>query len=100
MRGHTRRRDSLLMPDRHASTFYEIRVRGVLGEMLVSAFPALHCTAHDGDTVLSGHLADQAALHGVLGLIESLSLELLSVRRIAGRSPHSCDDRSHPLRQD
>jgi len=45
-------------------------------------------------------LADQAALHGVLGLIESLGLELLSVHRSAGRSPHSCDDRSHPLRQD
>ena len=66
----------------------------VLGEMLLSALPALLCTAHDGDSVLSGRLADQAALHGVLGQIESLGLELLTVGRIAGRSPDSGEDAS------
>ena len=58
---------------------YEIRVRGVLGGTLVSAFPALSATSVDGDTVLSGKLVDQVALHGVLGQIECLGLELRSV---------------------
>jgi hypothetical protein len=33
--------------------------------------------------VLTGPLADQAALYGVLGQIEALGLELLEVRRPA-----------------
>jgi hypothetical protein len=41
---------------------YQIRVRGQLGETMRSAFPALRAQAEDGDTVLTGVLADQAAL--------------------------------------
>ena len=38
--------------------------------------------APDGtETVLSGPLADQAALYGLLAQIEELGLELLEVRR-------------------
>lgn len=60
---------------------YEIRVRGVLGETLLSAFPDLEAEARTADTVLAGRLPDQAALHGVLARIEALGLELLEVRR-------------------
>ena len=60
---------------------YEIRVQGVLGEALLSEFPALSGKSHDGDTVLEGCL-DQAALHGVLHEIESLGLKLLAVSRV------------------
>ena len=61
---------------------YRIRVRGLLGETMRSAFPALQARASGGDTVLTGPLADQAALHGVLTEIEALGLELLEVRRL------------------
>jgi len=47
-----------------------------------SAFPALQATASGGDTVLTGQLADRAALYGVLAEIEALGLELLEVRRL------------------
>jgi hypothetical protein len=60
---------------------YEIRVRGHLGETLLTAFPGLHGEARGADTVLSGDLPDQAALYGVLAQIEALGLELLEVRR-------------------
>jgi hypothetical protein len=60
---------------------YEICVRGVLGPTLLGAFPMLDGSDRDGDTVLRGPLPDQAALHGILGQIESLGLELLAVRR-------------------
>jgi hypothetical protein len=63
---------------------YRIRVRGVLGETLLSAFPDLHAESCAGETVLAGALADQAALHGVLGQIEALGLELLAVCREDG----------------
>jgi hypothetical protein len=61
---------------------YCFRVRGRLGETMLSAFPALHATASGADTVLTGRLADRAALHGVLAVIEALGLELLEVRRL------------------
>lgn len=65
-----------------SSPTYEISVTGVLGETLLSAFPALGASARAGNTVLRGRLPDQAALHGVLAQIESLGLELIAVRRI------------------
>lgn len=60
---------------------YEVRVRGLLGETLLGAFPGLHSEARGGDTVLIGVVRDQAALHGVLAQVEALGLELLEVRR-------------------
>jgi hypothetical protein len=60
---------------------YEIRVRGILGDRLLTAFPDLAAVTDDGDTLLVGGLPDQSALHGVLGHIESLGLELVEVRR-------------------
>ena len=60
---------------------YEIRVGGQLGELLRGAFPGLHAQEHGAETVLTGELPDQAALHGVLAQIESLGLELLELRR-------------------
>ena len=64
-----------------AETFYEIRVRGLLGPATLNAFSALASGRRDGDTVLSGALPDQAALCGVLHQIESLGLDLIAVRR-------------------
>jgi hypothetical protein len=61
---------------------YQVRVRGVLGQTMLSAFPALRARAEGGDTVLTGVLADQAALYGVLAEAEALGLELVEVRRL------------------
>jgi len=69
------------MDERAAATYYEIRVRGMLGDTLLMAFPGFHPRAQGGDTVLVGALPDQAALHGALARIETLGLELLEVRR-------------------
>ena len=61
---------------------YEIRVRGQLGETLLGAFPGLRAQAQGAETVLTGEITDQAALHGVLAQIEALGLELLELRRM------------------
>ena len=66
---------------------YKIYVRGRLGETLRSAFPTLRARTRGDDTMLTGVLADQAALYGVLAEIEELGLELIEVRRLAPRRP-------------
>jgi hypothetical protein len=60
---------------------YQIRVRGRLGRTMRRAFPALHAETRGKDTLLTGALADQAALFGVLTQVEALGLELVEVRR-------------------
>jgi hypothetical protein len=65
-----------------SSADYQIRVRGHLGATMLRAFPALHARTRDGDTLLRGGIADQAALHGVLAKVEALGLELVEVRRL------------------
>lgn len=61
---------------------YEICVGGHLGEMIRAAFADLRIQVRGGDTVLSGVMADQAALFGVLRQVEALGLELIEVRRV------------------
>jgi hypothetical protein len=62
--------------------WYQIRVTGRLGQIICSAFAAFQARPEGGDTVLTGMLADQAALYGVLAEAEALGLELIEVRRL------------------
>ena len=77
---------------------YQIRIRARLGQTMRRAFPALQAETRGEDTLLTGALADQAALFGVLTQIEALGLELVEVRRC--ESPGMCDAASpwHPER--
>lgn len=61
-------------------TQYQIRVKGQLDTRWQDWFDGLTITlTDDGDTVLSGVIVDQAALHGVLKKICNLGLTLISV---------------------
>jgi len=66
---------------------YQIRVRGRLGQTIRAAFPALRARVDGGDTVLTGVLADQPAVYGVLAEAEALGLELIEVRRLPSDEP-------------
>lgn len=66
-----------------SSERYEIHISGRLGETTLAAFQELGAEFRPVQTVLAGELPDQAALHGVLGRIHSLGLELLEVRRLS-----------------
>ena len=68
---------------------YEFRVRGRLAERLLSSFDGFDAEIRPVETILSGEVVDQAALHGVLEQIESLGLELVEVRQV--------DERQQPL---
>ena len=48
---------------------------------MLGAFPELRARTRNHETLLTGALPDQSALHGVLARIEALGLELLEVRR-------------------
>ncbi len=60
--------------------WYEIRVEGELPSDWSDWFEGLdiHCGSH-GETILSGLLTDQAAVHRILNKIRDLNLKLLSV---------------------
>jgi hypothetical protein len=62
------------------SLVYRIRVRGQLGPQWAAWFEGLSLVeTAGGDTTLTGQLADQSALHGVLARVRDLGLELVSV---------------------
>ena len=75
---------------------YQIRVRGRLGLTMRRAFPALHAETRGKDTLLTGALADQAALFGVLTQVEALGLELVEVRRLPRRRNDKTSSRRSP----
>lgn len=59
---------------------YEIRLRGQLDNEWTDWFEGLTITLEsDGDTLLTGVVIDQAALHGLLKKIRDLGLALVSV---------------------
>ena len=70
--------------------YYEIKIKGQLDQRWSEWFGGLRLTHLDGDeTLLSGLLADQAALHGLLERIRDLNLTLISVTSGDGSSHDS-----------
>jgi outer membrane PBP1 activator LpoA protein len=62
---------------------YRIVVRSELGERFASAFEGMRMETEDGQTILTGEMADQPHLFGVLERINGLGLELLSVQAVS-----------------
>jgi hypothetical protein len=60
---------------------YEIRVEGILDRSWTAWFEGLQVDSDGRQTVISGPVADQAALHGLLNKVCDLGLVLISVRR-------------------
>jgi hypothetical protein len=84
MTGHKRRRElsNELNPktDPSQPVVYQIRIKGHLGCEWTDWFEGLTITLEkDGDTLLTGPVVDQAALHGLLKKVRDLGLPLVSV---------------------
>ena len=62
---------------------YQIRIKGHLGHEWTDWFGGLTLTLEDnGETLLTGPVIDQAALHGLLRKVRDLGVPLLSVSRV------------------
>ena len=63
---------------------YEIRLKGHLEYRWAAWLEGLTITLEDtGDTLLTGQVVDQAALHGVLRRVRDLGMPLIAVSRIS-----------------
>jgi hypothetical protein len=64
-------------------TRYQIRVKGQLDSQWIDWFEGLTITLEDnGDTLLTGPVIDQAALHGLLKKVRDLGMPLISVSTV------------------
>jgi hypothetical protein len=69
--------------DDDRGTFYEIHIKGHLDKSWAEWLGGLEIELlKNGEMLLSGHIADQAALMGILTKLYNLNLTLLSFNRI------------------
>ena len=78
--------------DSGQSVIYQIRIKGHLCREWSDWFGGLAIRLTDnGETVLTGSVADQAALHGLLKKVRDLGLPLLSVNRVEPKPANGLD---------
>jgi hypothetical protein len=71
------------LTDQDRPTVYQIRVKGHLGMRWDDWFDRMTLTTEaNGDTLLTGPVVDQAALHGLLKKVRDLGLPLLAIVRV------------------
>ena len=73
--------DQHILPEyRDESGLYEIRIKGHLDDRWADRFGNVVITLEDnGNTLLTCHVIDQAALHGLLKKVRDLGMPLVSV---------------------
>ena len=70
-------------PDADQQTIYQFKLKGHLSQQWLNWFEGLIVTLEeDGNTLLSGTVVDQSALHGILKKIRDLGMPLLSMNLI------------------
>lgn len=70
-------------PEADKPMVYEFRIKGHLGQQRMEWFEGLTVTLEeDGNTLLSGTVVDQSAVHGILKKIRDLGMSLLAVNQV------------------
>ena len=87
--------DSELLGAVVPSSYYEIRVAGVLPPEALLDFDRLNASIEPVETLVHGPIQDQAALHGLLARLEAFGLQVIEVRRLHDRDP-SVEDQGRP----
>jgi hypothetical protein len=62
---------------------YRIVVQDELSDRYAAAFEGMQLETRDGRTILTGEVADQSHLHGILDRIGALGLKLVSVQDLS-----------------
>ncbi len=76
-------------PTPSQTVIYQIRLKGHLDSQWTDWFDDLTITLEDdGNTLLSGPVTDQAALHGLLKKVRDLGMPLVSVNRVQFNETH------------
>lgn len=74
------------MKTKNDAAFYEIRIKGLLGQNTLIWFEDFAVEySEDGETILNGPIVDQAAMYGILNRISELGLTLTLFRKIGNR---------------
>ena len=83
------------LPEYHdESGLYEIRIKGHLDDRWTDWFEGLTITLEeDGDTLLTGPVVDQAALHGLLKRVRDLGMPLLSINFVSPDQARTQEDK-------
>ena len=69
----------------YAFQYYEIRLKGHLDERRLRYFEGFEAVLlPNGETLLTGPIVDQSALHGILARIRNMGIPLLEVRCLEG----------------
>jgi hypothetical protein len=67
---------------------FQIRIEGHLDDQWTDWFGGMTITLEEnGDTLLTGPVADQAVLYGLLRMVRDLGMRLLSVNRVGTGKP-------------
>ena len=74
------------------SSYYEIRVSGVVPPEALLDFDRLSASVEPVETVLHGPIRDQAALNGLLARLEAFGVEVLEIHRLHGQDPRGHQD--------
>jgi len=74
---------------------YEVRVECVLDGRWSEWFEGLQIENQGGETILSGTLPDQPALHGILDKVRDLGLSIIAVRRLPLEERQESKDETH-----
>jgi len=74
---------------------YQIRIKGHLGPQWKDWFDGMTMTLEEnGETLLTGPVADQPALHGLLKKVRDLGMKLVSVNQIFPKEGSESDLKS------
>lgn len=77
-------------PKHDQAMIYEIRIEGHLSPMWEEEFEGWTITREDnGETLLTGEIIDQSALHGLLKRIRNLGIAIIEFKRITQNNDSS-----------
>ncbi len=81
-------------PTQSQPMVYQIRLKGHLDNQWINWFEGLAITLEEGgNTLLTGPVIDQAALHGLLKKVRDLGMPLVSVVQIQVLESHQNDSK-------